>query len=153
MQVKERIEKIVGKENVLYNENMSKHTTFKTGGPAEIFVKVDNIEKLKKVLETAKEEKEDIHILGNGSNLLVKDNGVKGIVIRIDIEGIKTEEKENKIIVKLGAGEKLAAIGQRFMQNNISGFEELSGIPGTLGGAVRMNAGAHGKEIKDVIKK
>ncbi len=153
MQVKERIEKIVGKENVLYNENMSKHTTFKTGGPAEIFVKVDDIEKLKKVLETAKEEKEDIHILGNGSNLLVKDNGVKGIVIRIDIEGIKTEEKENKIIVKLGAGEKLAAIGQRFMQNNISGFEELSGIPGTLGGAVRMNAGAHGKEIKDVIKK
>lgn len=153
MQVKERIEKIVGKENVLYNENMSKHTTFKTGGPAEIFVKVDDIEKLKKVLEIAKEEKEDIHILGNGSNLLVKDNGVKGIVIRIDIEGIKTEEKENKIIVKLGAGEKLAAIGQRFMQNNISGFEELSGIPGTLGGAVRMNAGAHGKEIKDVIKK
>lgn len=153
MKVNDRIEKIVGKKNVIYNENMSKHTTFKTGGPAEIFIKVDNIEKLKAILKVAKEEEKDIHILGNGSNLLVKDDGVEGIIIKIDIEGIEIEEKNNKTIVKLGAGEKLAAIGQRFMQNSISGFEELSGIPGTLGGAVRMNAGAHGKEIKDIIKK
>lgn len=178
MKVNDKIEKAVGQKNVLYNENMSKHTTFKTGGPAEIYVKVDSIEKLKEILKIAKEEKQEIHILGNGSNLLVQDYGIKGIVIKIEINKINIEEKkedkygnegeankedkdgneseankENKVIVTLGAGEKLAAIGQKLMQNNISGFEELSGIPGTLGGAVRMNAGAHGREVKDIIKK
>lgn len=183
MKVNDKIEKAVGQENVLYNENMSKHTTFKTGGPAEIYVKVDSIEKLKKILKIAKEEEKEIHILGNGSNLLVQDYGVKGIVIKIEINKINIEEKcdkknktnkdskdsnlnnkdnedkenkndkEDKVIVTLGAGEKLAAIGQKLMQNSISGFEELSGIPGTLGGAVRMNAGAHGKEVKDIIRK
>lgn len=149
----ENIEKIVGQENILYNENMSKHTTFKTGGPAEIFIKIDNTEKLKEILKIAKKEKKEIHILGNGSNLLVQDDGIRGIVIRIDIKKHQIEEKEQKVNVIFGAGEKLAIIGQKLMQNNISGFEELSGIPGTLGGAVRMNAGAHGKEIKDIIKK
>lgn len=169
MKMNEKIEKAVGQENILYNENMNKHTTFKTGGPAEIFVKVDNIKKLKEVLQIAKEQKEEIHILGNGSNLLVRDNGVKGIVIKIDIKGINIEDQEGqeekkeqeklgrekveKIKATLGAGEKLALIGQKLMQAEISGFEELSGIPGTIGGAVRMNAGAHGKEIKDIIKK
>ncbi|MCI8699891.1 MAG: UDP-N-acetylmuramate dehydrogenase [Clostridia bacterium] len=153
MKVNEKIENSIGQENILYNENMSKHTTFKTGGPAEIFVKVDNIKKLKEVLQIAKEQKEEIHILGNGSNLLVQDNGIKGIVIKIDIKGINTKENKEKITVTLGAGEKLALIGQKLMQEGISGFEELAGIPGTIGGAVRMNAGAHGKEIKDIIKK
>ena len=152
MKVNEKIEKAIGQENILYNEDMKKHTTFKTGGPVDIFIKVDSIEKLKKVLKIAKEEKIDIRVLGNGSNLLVQDKGVKGIVVRIDIKGIKIETQKN-IKVTLGAGEKLVQIGQKLMQNNITGFEELSGIPGTIGGAVRMNAGAHGKEIKDIIKK
>lgn len=153
MKLNEKIENSIGQENILYNENMSKHTTFKTGGPAEIFVKIDNIEKLKELLQIAKDEQQEIHILGNGSNLLVQDNGIKGIVIRIDIKGINTKENKEKVTVTLGAGEKLALIGQKLMQEGISGFEELAGIPGTIGGAVRMNAGAHGKEIKDIIKK
>lgn len=152
MNIKEEIEKSIGKENVLYNEDMKKHTTFRTGGPAEIFIKIDTNEKLIKILEIIKENNIPIHILGNGSNILVKDEGIEGIVIKIDIKGIEIKEENNKIQIKLGAGEKLAEIGQKLMQKEITGFEELSGIPGTLGGAVRMNAGAHGKEIKDIIK-
>ncbi len=153
MEISKKIENAVGQENILYNENMSKHTTFKTGGPAEIFVKIDSIEKLKEVLQIAREKQKEIHILGNGSNLLVHDRGIKGIVIKIDIKGIETKENKEKVTVTLGSGEKLALIGQKLMQEGIAGFEELSGIPGTIGGAVRMNAGAHGKEIKDIIKK
>lgn len=145
----EKIEKIVGKENMLHNEPMKKYTTFKIGGIAEKIIKVDSSEKLKEVIKIAKEEKEEIHILGNGSNLLVQDKGIKGLVIKIEIRGIDIQEEK----ITIGAGEKLAFIGQKLMQNSLTGFEELAGIPGTIGGAVRMNAGAHGKEIKDIIKR
>lgn len=153
--IDKEIEQIVGENNILYNENMSNHTSFKTGGPAEIFVKIEKIDTLIKVLSKIEKKDTNIHIIGNGSNVLVKDEGIKGIVIKININGINIldSNENNKVLVSIGAGEKMAIIAQKLMKNQLSGFEELSGIPGTIGGAVRMNAGAHGKEIKDIIKK
>ena len=91
--------------------------------------------------------------MGNGSNLLVLDNGVRGIVLKIELDNLEIKEEKDKILVNVGAGIKIMALAQKLKQEGISGFEELSGIPGTIGGANAMNAGAHGKEFKDIILK
>lgn len=134
--------------NVLYNEKMSKHTSFKIGGIAECYIKINSIEELQEVLKISNKNNIPLTIIGNGTNLLVKDKGIKGIVAKINIKNIKINE-DSKVVV--GAGNTLAEISQILKKNALTGFEELSGIPGTIGGAVRMNAGAHGKEIKDVL--
>ncbi len=92
-----------------------------------------------------------ITILGNGSNVLVRDKGIKGIVIEISIEQLEIQEKE-KIEIKVGAGNKLSNLAHKLAQKSIKGLEFASGIPGTIGGAIKMNAGAYGKEMKDIIK-
>ena len=149
MKIKEIIENSNLKEDdVLYNEEMSKHTSFKIGGTAECYIKINNTQDLQEVLKIANENNVPLTIIGNGTNILVKDNGIKGIVAKINIKNIKIEENE-KVVV--GAGNTLAEIAQILKKNDLTGFEELSGIPGTIGGAIRMNAGAHGKEIKDVL--
>lgn len=142
----------IQEEKVLYNEQMAKHTTFKIGGPAQIFIKIDNIEDLKKVLLFANKNNIKLTIIGNGSNLLVLDEGIKGITINIRIEKIEIEKKDKEVKIIVGAGEKIGKLARICMQEEITGLEELSGIPGTIGGAIRMNAGAHGKEIKDIVK-
>ena len=134
-------------ENITYNEPMSKHTSFKIGGLAECYIKITEIEQLTEILKIVNTNEIPLTILGNGTNILVKDSGIKGIVAKICIKNIEIHEKT----VKVGAGNTLAEIAQILMQNDLTGFEELSGIPGSIGGAIRMNAGAHGKEIKDVI--
>lgn len=141
----------ISKENILFDEPMSKHTTFKVGGPAECFIKVDNIQDLRHVLKFAKENQINITILGNGSNVLVLDGGIKGIVINIRFNKIEMINLDKKIFASIGAGVKISVFGHLLLKNAITGFEELSGIPGTIGGAVRMNAGAHGKEFKDIV--
>ena len=133
-------------------EPMKKHTTFKIGGPAEYLIKIKKEEELKKVIEKAKQKNIPITIIGNGSNILVTDKGIKGITLIIQIEKIEMQEKNEEIEITVGAGEKLGKLAQICLQKEITGLEELSGIPGTIGGAVRMNAGAHGKEMKDIIK-
>lgn len=133
---------------VFYNEEMSKHTSFKIGGVAECYIKVNKLEDLQEVLKISNENLIPITVIGNGTNILVKDKGIKGIVAKINIKNI--EIKDNNV-VKASAGNSLAEIAQIVKQNDLTGFEELSGIPGTIGGAIRMNAGAHGKEIKDII--
>ena len=90
-------------------------------------------------------------IIGNGSNLLVSDKGIRGITLKVQIEFIEIEEKEDSVIVSVGAGNKIMALSQALKQKGITGFEELSSIPGTIGGANMMNAGAYGKEIKDIL--
>lgn len=135
-------------ESIAYNEPMAKHTSFKIGGEAECYIKVTDIEEVKEILKITNTHKLSLTIIGNGTNLLVKDNGIKGIVAKINIKNTKINEDN---IVTVGAGNTLAEIAQVLMQNNLTGFEELAGIPGSIGGAIRMNAGAHGKEIKDVI--
>lgn len=143
----------IPKEDISYNEDMKKHTTFKIGGPAECFITIKTKEALKEILEIANKNNIPITVLGNGSNILVLDGGIKGITLMLKIDTLDIERKKDTYKIKVGAGYKLSKLAQVFLKNEISGFEELSGIPGTIGGAVIMNAGAHGKEMKDVIEK
>lgn len=155
MELEELIKKSnlpIDKEKILFNEPMKKHTTFKTGGPAECLIKIDKEESLKEILKFVNQNEIPVTIIGNGSNILVSDNGIKGITLKIQLEKINIQEKNENIQIIVGAGEKLGKLAQVCLQQEITGLEELSGIPGTIGGAVRMNAGAHGKEMKDIVK-
>ena len=136
---------------IKYNEPMSKHTSFRTGGNADYFVVAESEKEIKEAMNFAKEKNVPVYIMGNGSNLLVKDNGVRGLVLKIELENIEIKENENDILVIAGAGVKIMALAQVLKKNSITGFEEFSGIPGTIGGANRMNAGSYGKEMKDIV--
>ena len=138
-------------QKIIYNEPMRNHTSFKIGGNADLFVSVVNEDELKEALNYAKLKNLPITIIGNGSNLLVSDNGIRGLVIKIDIQLLKIENNKKEIVVTVGSGNKIMALGIQLKEKEISGFEELSGIPGTIGGAVFMNAGAYGKEMKDIV--
>lgn len=134
------------------DEPMSKHTSFKIGGNADIFIKISNIEELKLILKFIKENTINLTIIGNGTNILVKDKGIRGIVLKLDFKNINIEKMNNqKVKVCAGAGVSLGMLAQKLLKECISGFEFASGIPGTIGGAVRMNAGAYGGEFKDII--
>ncbi len=151
-QILENLEKIISKERIKQNEPMKNHTSFKIGGPAEFYIKITSIEELQKILEFAKKEQIKITILGNGSNVLVSDSGIKGIVIRTNLKKIKIEPKEqNKIEITVDDATPIGFLAQKLLKEEITGFEEISGIPGTIGGAILMNAGAHGKEMKDIV--
>ena len=156
MELREIIEKSnleIPKERILFNEPMKKYTTFKIGGLAECLIKVENVEELKKVLKLANENNIKITVIGNGSNVLVLDEGIKGITLIIKIEGYNFHTIDNKkFVISVGAGEKITKMGRIFLNNSLTGFEEISGIPGSFGGAIRMNAGANGKEMKDIVK-
>lgn len=171
----EILTKQIQEERVLVNEPMSKHTSFKIGGNADIFVKVKSIQELKYIIKIAK--KEDIHltIIGNGSNILVRDNGIRGIVVKLELDYINIEPailnqtkiekilntdiesadfglpQMKDVIITVGSGVKLGELAQKLLKEEITGFEFASGIPGTIGGAVKMNAGAYGGEMKDII--
>ena len=145
------LEKIIPKENIKLNEPMSKHTSFKTGGIAEYYIKAEDIKQIKNVVKYARENNIPLHIIGNGSNILVSDKGVKGIILKISSEKIEIKLEDEDVIVNVGAGVKIMALAQKLLQQSITGFEELSGIPGTIGGAIKMNAGAYGKEMKDIV--
>ena len=156
MDIKKIIEEAklkISKDRILYNEPMKKYTTFKIGGPAECLVKIESKEELKEILKLANKNNIPINVIGNGSNVLVLDEGISGITLIIKIEGVSFYTLDDKkFIVKVGAGEKIAKISRMFLNNSLTGFEEISGIPGTFGGAVRMNAGANGREMKDIVK-
>lgn len=148
----EKIQKIIPKEKIYINEDMKKHTSFKIGGPAECLIKIENKVQLKNIFEIAKDFNIPLTIIGNGSNILVSDKGIKGIVLKIEIKKLEIQENNEKVNVTVGSGEKLGIIAQKFLNQEIEGFEFASGIPGTIGGAIRMNAGAHCKEMKDIVK-
>lgn len=137
-------------EKIMFDVPMKNYTSFKIGGKAEKFLKIKNEEALKNAIKYARENNLKITIIGNGSNLLVLDSGIKGLVLKIEIDDLKIEKKENYVEVTVGSGYKTMALGAKLMNEGITGFEELSGIPGTIGGAIFMNAGAYGKEIKDI---
>lgn len=138
-------------EKIIFDEPMKKHTSFKIGGKADLFLKVNTIEELKASIMYAKEKNIPIFFLGNGSNLLVTDKGIRGLVVKINIDNIEIEKKEDSAEVIVGAGYKMMQLAQMLLKNELTGFEELSGIPGTVGGAVYMNAGAYGREMKDIV--
>ena len=152
MQVCQELTKEIPSEQIYMNDPMSKHTTFRVGGNADIFVKVKNIDELKHIIKVAKKNDVHITVIGNGSNILVKDNGIRGIVAKIEFEDVEIENtSDDNVIVTVGAGVKLAILAQMLLQKEITGFEFASGIPGTIGGAVKMNAGAYGSEMKNIV--
>lgn len=151
MEIETILKEKIGQQNVFLNEDMSEHTTFKTGGKADFFVIANNIEELKFILQISKDYNLPLFIIGNGSNILVTDKGVRGIICKINIKKFEVREEGKDIFVTLGSGEKNAIISQKLLNLEISGFEFAAGIPGTIGGAIKMNAGAHEKEMKDIV--
>lgn len=138
--------------DIKQNEDMSKHTSFKVGGKADIWIRIKTIEQLKYIIRFTKEKEIPLTVIGNGSNVLVKDKGIRGITITLDFTDIDIEEKEEYVNVNVSSGVKLGMLATLLQKEGIAGFEFASGIPGTIGGAVRMNAGAYGKEMKEVIE-
>lgn len=154
LEIYDLISKIVGKENIRLDELMSKHTTFKVGGTADVFVTPTTIDSIKQVINLCKNEDIEYYVIGKGSNLLVGDKGYRGVIICIynTLDNVSVvEDNENMSLVTVGAGITLSKLANVIADNQLEGFEFASGIPGTLGGAVTMNAGAYGGEIKDCI--
>ena len=135
------------------DEPMSKHTSFRIGGPADIWIKIDKIEELEFTMKYAKENDIPINIVGNGTNTLVRDKGVRGIVICPNFDYVEVQdEKDGNIKVIAGSGVKLPKLADVILKNELEGFEFASGIPGSVGGAIRMNAGAYGGEMKQIVE-
>lgn len=132
------------------NADMSKHTTFRTGGPAKLLVEPNSVDTLSEVLKACKAEGIKPIVLGNGSNVLVRDEGIDGVVIVMGDEFSKIEYAGNDL-VKVQAGAKLVDLCRFVLEYSLGGLEFAFGIPGTVGGAAYMNAGAYGGEMKDVI--
>lgn len=128
-----------------------KHTSFKIGGPADILIRASTIDEIKNILKIVQQNNIPLYVIGNGSNILVKDKGIRGIVLKVDLKTLEITNHNDNVIVKVGSGMPLGFLAQKLLKEEISGFEELSGIPGTIGGAIKMNAGAHGKEMKDIV--
>ena len=137
---------------VLLNESMKKHTSFKIGGDADVFIYVNNIESLKIILGLITTENIPYFIIGNGTNLLVADDGFRGVVLNLQhgLKNIEINKEENTIYCE--AGVPLNKVCVCALQNNLSGLEFAWGIPGTCGGALSMNAGAYGSDISNVIE-
>lgn len=140
----EELKLITKEENIFQNEPMKKHTTFRTGGPADFLVTPTSE---KEMIECLKLDVKKT-IIGNGSNLLVKDGGIRGLVIQTTKLNNITVDKDE---IKAESGALLSRIANIAKDNSLTGFEFACGIPGTIGGAVAMNAGAYGGEMKDVI--
>lgn len=146
----QKLRETAGDTNVMINEPMAKHTTFRVGGPADYFVTPDSPEKLRDLIVLCREENVPYYILGNGSNLLVSDDGYRGVILQIyrsmDVVTISEEG-----VVRAQAGALLSKVANAAYEASLTGFEFAAGIPGTIGGAAVMNAGAYGGELKDVF--
>ncbi|MEF9941525.1 MAG: UDP-N-acetylmuramate dehydrogenase [Lachnospiraceae bacterium] len=138
------------KEQILLDEPMSKHTTFRVGGPADYFIIPKSIKELQKAVTLSKQYKIPYYIIGNGSNILVSDDGYRGVIIQIYKELDYIEVVGETIYAQ--AGVLLSKIANEAFAHELTGVEFAAGIPGTLGGACMMNAGAYGGEMKDVLQ-
>lgn len=141
---------IVEENRVLLDEPMSKHTTFRVGGPADYFVMPKNVQEVQDVVALCHQMGVPYYVVGNGSNLLVSDRGYRGVILQIykEMNQIQVEGTT----VKVQAGALLSKVGSKTLEAGLSGFEFAAGIPGTVGGAVVMNAGAYGGEMKNILK-
>lgn len=146
----DKVVDIVGEENVHTDEPMSRHTTFRIGGNADYFVKPGNADEVAAVIVVCREYNIPYFILGNGSNLLVSDDGYRGMIINI-MDNMDSVTVDGRIITAQ-AGAMLVRVSVMARDNALTGLEFASGIPGTIGGAVYMNAGAYGGEMKNVVK-
>ena len=147
-QTYEDLIKVIPEENIQLNEPMSKHTTFRIGGSADIFLKITKQEEIKQVLNITKTHNIPFFIMGNGSNLLVKDKGIRGIVAKMCINDY---EFIDDTTIKVCSGMLNAKLARILLEQGLSGFEFAAGIPGTIGGAVRMNAGAYGSQMSNIV--
>lgn len=145
-----KVTNMIDETRIYKEEPMKKHTTFRVGGNADYFIVPKTIEEVKNVVALCKETDMPYYILGNGSNLLVSDKGYRGVIIQIykEMNEICIEGDQ----IKVQAGALLSKIGSAALEAGLTGFEFASGIPGTIGGAVVMNAGAYGGEMKDVLE-
>lgn len=148
MSIYDELVNIAGKENVLQDEPMSRHTTFRTGGPAEYLVSPE-IGSIPEVIAFCRAQEIPLTVIGNGSNLLVGDKGIPGVVVEIGRMMGEIRLEGNKITAQAGA--LLSAVSAKAASEGLTGLEFASGIPGSVGGAVIMNAGAYGGEIKDTL--
>ena len=141
---------LTAEKNVLTDEPMKKHVTFRVGGAADYFVSPESAEEVQKIILLCKETGMPYYILGNGSNLLVSDHGYRGVIIQIYKSMSEVSVKGELVTAQAGA--LLSAIAAKAAEESLTGFEFASGIPGTIGGAAVMNAGAYGGEMKDVLE-
>lgn len=142
---------IIPEERFFRDEPMYKHTTFRVGGPARILVSIADGEELKSVLFLCKENDVRTYVIGNGSNLLVSDRGFDGVILELG-SSMRDIELDDGVI-RASAGALLSSIASFALKNSLTGLEFAAGIPGTVGGAMVMNAGAYGGEMKDVVKR
>lgn len=138
----------IEKTKIKENEDMSKYTSFKAGGKARFLIKANQIQDIKDAIKITKEQNIPFLVIGNGSNILFKDGLYNGIIIKVELNKLEI----NKDKATVSAGVKNAVLAQKLLENELSGFEFAAGIPGTIGGAIRMNAGAYGGEIKDILE-
>jgi len=152
-EVYEELQKNIKISEIKKDVDMSKSTSFRIGGKADLLIKVKDTQELKYIVKYSNHNKIPITVIGNGSNLLVRDKGIRGITIQMDFQKIEiTKQEDEKVIIEVGSGVKLGMLAGILLKNSIKGFEFASGIPGTIGGATRMNAGAHGKEMKEIVQ-
>ena len=146
----ENLLKIVDKDDITIDELMKKHTSFRVGGPADIYIKPRTEEQISQIVKYLRSENVNYIVIGNGSNLLVKDGGIRGVVIEIGKNFSEFKIEGNT--VTLQSGVMLSFVGKAVLRESLTGFEFAAGIPGTIGGALAMNAGAYGGEMKDIVK-
>lgn len=141
---------ITPQDRILQDEPMYRHTTFRVGGPADFFVMPQTKEEVRDILSVCKGKGTPCSVIGNGSNLLVSDKGYRGVIVQLykNMSRISVEGEE----ITAQAGALLSRIAARALEERLTGFEFAAGIPGTLGGACMMNAGAYGGEMKDILK-
>ena len=150
--MKEKLMEIFKDKNVgdlYFDEAMKNHTTFKIGGPVDLLIDTKNEDQIVEAIKLCRDNGINYLVMGNGSNLLVKDTGIRGVVIKI-ASGFNKVEIDGDVL-KVEAGALLSTIAKKALKASLEGFEFASGIPGAIGGAVTMNAGAYGGEMKDVV--
>lgn len=153
--LREQLISILGRDQVKEQESMSRYTSFRVGGPADFLCSPDSARQIQQLLAHLERDHHPYLVIGNGSNLLVRDGGIRGVVVHLGSRFARIdarEEADGTAILKAQAGARLSAVGKAAAERALTGFEFACGIPGTVGGAVRMNAGAYGGEIKDILE-
>ena len=149
--VLEQLNNVLNNDEIKLNEPLSKHTTYKIGGVADYFVMPTDIEKIKECIEIAKANNVPYFVLGRGSNVLASDEGYRGMIIHLGNNFSEIEIDEESNIITADAGASIIGVSSKAAQAGLTGLEFVCGVPGTVGGAVSMNAGCYGGEISDVL--